>query len=261
MVLKLINIISLFLFLSCGVLLQKKQAKSIRYNYEKMATNDYVEHFSSLAKIYISSPEINEVKLPHSSIKYLARQYWKLLNNNELFFEQKYAPEFHIIKHQSPFYFSLPGGHIFFSSALIIKYFKNENVFLSALALEAIRTNKSLYKKRVVIPTGALNTEKMLSLAKLPVEKRIEINKWVFYAMKRSGFDPFALLIWIQTQNKNSLDFRLQQGDLRSVSREEFLLKSFIAKEGIINKNSRAASNSSKEFYKFTSFIKGKNNE
>jgi len=235
--------------------------KSVKYNYVQTTNADYIDHLSYLSEAYISSKSIKVVKLPSASKEYLERIYWKIIKNNELFFEKKYAPKFYIIKERVPFYFSLPGGHLFFSTGIISKYFKNEHLFLSAITLETIRTNKGIYKKRILIPTGSISTEKILSLTRLPLDKKLSLNKWTFYAMKRSGFDPFALLIWIQTQNKNTLDFNMQQGDTRSLSREEFLFKNFIAKEGIQNIKNRSAVNSSKGFYKLTSFIKRRSHE
>jgi hypothetical protein len=50
--------------------------------------------------------------------------------------------------------------------------------------------------------------------------------------MRRAKRDASAYLNWLQTQNKNTLDFSMQLGDARSISREEFMFKNFLVSEG-----------------------------
>ena len=102
----------------------------------------------------------------------------------------------------------------------------------------------------------AKSTEQILSLVQVPKEVKYNLNKWTFYSLKRAGFDPYAYLIWLQTQNKNSLDFRLILGGLSDITREEYLFKSFIAQTGYQKDGQEAEIRSSKRFYKFLSFIR-----
>jgi hypothetical protein len=74
--------------------------------------------------------------------------------------------------------------------------------------------------------------------------------------MIRSGFDALGYLMWLQLQNKNVLDFKLQLGESRGVAMEEFLFKQFVIKKGIGPKNQRYDNNSSQEFYSFLSYLK-----
>lgn len=212
---------------------------------------------NSLAFDYINNSGLRIIKLNKRSKRYLNGLYKKILLNNELLLNSKVVPKFYVIIENHPFYSSLPGGHFFFSLGLITKYFKYENLLVAALTSEIIKVHRDLYKKRIIVPIGHIRTERILALNRIPLDVKTELNKWTFYAMRRTGFDSFSCLIWLQIQNKNALDFTLQLGDSKNISQEEFLFKNFIIKEGSGERdNKRAESNSSKSFYRFINFIK-----
>jgi hypothetical protein len=74
--------------------------------------------------------------------------------------------------------------------------------------------------------------------------------------LKRAGFDASVTLNWIQVQNRNVLDFAALLGDTTSISREEHLLKNFMAKEGVSNIEKKTIeANSSREFYQLLNQI------
>lgn len=137
------------------------------------------------------------------------------------------------------------------SDTLLKKYLKSENLLVSMLSLEIYRVHKNLYEKNVLIPVGYMSTKKMLSLCKLPLNVKVESLKWSYFILKRSGFDPFSILNWIQTQNKNSLEFSIQLGTTHSQTKEEFMFKNFLAQEvGKIQSDIETKeSNSSRGFY------------
>ena len=192
---------------------------------------DYINHFEYLAKDYLKSPKIQERRISKRNKDYLTEIYRRIVVNNELILKKKIKPIFHIIKSPLPFYFSLPSGRFFFSDTLIKKYLKSEDLFVSLLATEIYRVHKELYEKKVLIPIGYLNTKKMISLYKLPINVRVESLKWTYFLLKRSGYDPYSVLSWLQMQNKNSLEFSIQLGTSHARIREEFLFKSFLAQE------------------------------
>ena len=212
---------------------------------------DYINHFEHLAKDYLKSPKIQERRISKKNQDYLREIYKRIVVNNELILKKDIKPIFHIIKSPLPFYFSLPSGRFFFSDTLIKKYLKSENLFVSLIATEIYRVHKELYEKKILIPVGYLNTKKMLSLYKLPIEVRVESLKWTYFLLKRSGYDPYAVLNWLQMQNKNSLEFSIQLGTSHARIREEFLFKSFLAlevgKKQIDSENTET--NSSRGFY------------
>jgi hypothetical protein len=167
-----------------------------------------------------------------------------------------YPPQFYVLQSKSPFLFSLPRSQFFFSSSLLEKYLKSEELFVAAFAAEILRSQRYIYDKRVTIPTGVSSVEKMIQMNKLKLEIKTQINEWTFFILKRAGYDSSAYLNWIQIQNRNAIDFSFFLGDPIGISKEEHLFKNFMAKQnafGIEKKVSEA--NSSKDFYKFLNNI------
>ena len=74
--------------------------------------------------------------------------------------------------------------------------------------------------------------------------------------LRRAGYDASAYLNWLQTQNKNTLDFTLQYGVTRTLSREEFLYKNFLVTQGFSDKEDGFLVNSSASFYKLLKEVK-----
>jgi len=217
---------------------------------------DHVDHLVSLGGDYLNSPGIEIVKISLKSKSYLNGIYNRLVKNSELIFDRKDTPKFFIVKNRAPFYFSLPGSRIFISSGLLVKYLKNEQLLVAALAHEVIKSQKNLYERSVLIPVGFMTTEKMLSITRIPLEIKTEVNKWTYYMLRRAGYDSSAYLNWLQTQNKNTLDFTLQYGDTRTLSREEFLYKNFLVTQGFSDKEDSFLVNSSAAFYKLLREVK-----
>ncbi|OFZ36685.1 MAG: hypothetical protein A2504_06190 [Bdellovibrionales bacterium RIFOXYD12_FULL_39_22] len=225
--------------------------------YQKYEERDYAEHLKSIGQQYLIAPSVIAIDPSNKALQYLTKIYSTIVNNNELLLNKSISPRFFIVNDPSPFYFSLPGGQFFFSVALINKYFEHEQWLVAALAHEIIRSHLHIYVKRRIVPVGYVSTARILSLTRLPLETKIEVNKWTYLAMQRAGYDSSALLTWLQTQNKNALDFTLQLGNSRNISREEFMFKNFVAQKGISERDGRAEEiNSSKDFYNFISEIK-----
>lgn len=220
----------IFLMSLSGCANKSSHYQEIQENFT-IKKKDYIDHFEHLAKDYLKSPKIIERRISKKNKEYLTEIYKRIVVNNELILKKDIKPTFHIIKSPLPFYFSLPSGRFFFSDTLIKKYLKSENLFVSLLANEIYRVHKQLYERKVLIPIGYLNTKKMISLYKLPIEVRVESLKWTYFLLKRSGYDPYAVLNWLQMQNKNSLEFSIQLGNSHARIREEFLFKSFLAQE------------------------------
>lgn len=194
--------------------------------------DDYIDHLASLTEDYLDAPDVSSIRLSKDSKDYLAQLYIKIVQNNELVFNKRETPRFFIIKDETPFYFSLPKAQFFFSSGLIKRYFRNEELLVACLTLEIFKSHRAIYQKNTVVPLGYMKTQRMLALTRVPSEVKVELNKLSFYAMRRAKRDASAYLNWLQTQNKNTLDFSMQLGDARSISREEFMFKNFLVSEG-----------------------------
>ncbi len=226
-------------------------------NYQYYSTDDYVDHMTSLYQSYLYNSDITQVSLDKNSINYLNSLMNRIIKNNELLFNSQLKGNIVIIYHLSPFHFSLPGRKIFLSLGLLQKYVKHEGLLASIMTFELIRSNRFLYRKQIIIPTGQISTERMISLTKISLQNKLEINKWAYHSLRRTGFDASTYLSWIQTQNKNSLDFALHLGNLKQISKEESLFKSFIVKNGLGSLNTTGLeANSSREFYKFIHYLK-----
>jgi len=224
---KLITLTILLSLTSCALFSNKE--KWINKDNINPVKKDYEEHMVELGKSYIKSPGVKVVKLSKFSRKYLNSLYYRLLNNNELLFEKKFKPKFFIIKSRTPFYFSLPKGHFYFSHGLINKFIKNEELLAAILAGEIVKSLRSIYLKQKVVPIGYMRTERMLSIARIPFDTKNQINKWSYFILKRAGYDPSVYLSWLQLQNRNTLEFSLQYGNVQTLSREEFLFKNYVS--------------------------------
>lgn len=256
---KIKQIVLLILFTSCSTIEALRDGIVGNFTHESATIykkNDYFDHLESLGHDYLKSPGIRTVKLSVRSSDYLHDIYERLVRNSELIFDRKETPQFHIVENKAPFYFSLPGSQFFLSSGLMSKYLKNEQLLVAALAHEIIKSQKGLYEKRVLVPVGFLTTEKALSMARIPLSVKAEVNKWTYYMLRRAGFDSSAYLNWLQTQNKNTLDFTLQYGDTRTISREEFLYKNFLVSQGFSDREEAYLVNSSNGFYRLQKEIK-----
>jgi len=218
-------------------------------NIPTFENNDYAEHLEGLRRSIKNNPELRFIKLRRESRAYLEEVFNRILANNELLLEKKNKPTFNIIDSKIPFIFSLPGYHFYFSRGLIKKYLKNESLLISAFAFEIIKSGREIYDKKRIIPIGIIEIPQALSMTRIDLEMKLEIYKWTYYALKRSDYDASAILNWIQTQNKNTLDFSWQISDPRGVSREEFMFKNFLVGLGEV-KDDIPEINSTVGFYR-----------
>ncbi|OFZ21910.1 MAG: hypothetical protein A2202_04075 [Bdellovibrionales bacterium RIFOXYA1_FULL_36_14] len=250
-----IFIIVLF-FTSCAMMqniLHQDKKNNVLASYKKMEDRDYLMHLSALGDHYLQTPGVKNLKLSKESLNYLTSIYMKLTLENELYYTKKIKPSFYIIESRTPFTFSLPNGKFFFSSELIHKYLKHEDILISVLSAEIFRVQYEIYGRKSVVSVGYIDTERLLSLLRLSEKNQTEIDKWAFYTMKRAGYDAIAYLSWLQIQNRNSMDFILQHGgDTQKISRQEFIFKKFIVEQGISNDDAqRFERRSSVDFYNF----------
>lgn len=220
--------------------------------YHQILPDDYVAHLQSLANDYTQNSGVATVTLSETARNYLEGVYKKLVRSNELLLDQEIVPRFFVVKDTAPFYFSLPGGNFFFSLGLIKRYFKHEDFLVAALSTEVVKSHRKIYAKKAIIPVGYLSTERIISLTKIPLDLKNKINKWGYHVMTRAGFDGHVLLIWLQTVNRNSLEFSMIIGDAQTISQEESQMKTFVVSEGMIDWSERKGEyNSSKGFYGF----------
>lgn len=220
-------------------------------DYDYNSPKDYLDHLNHLGKMYRTSTDIRVVHLTKESEKFMDDLVHQLVINNETFLNKnKILPKIYIIKAATPFHFSTPDLGIYLSSGLLKKYIKNEALLATVLGYELIRSNKNIFNKNMIVPVGYISTERLISLLRVPFNEKVEINKWLYYVLRRSGFDPQEVLSWIQTKNKNTLDFSLQVGDTKLIAREESLYKAFIVKKSVsISESGKRKFNSSKSFY------------
>lgn len=257
---RIVNIffISLF-FSSCSLvkdnLFGKKYHRAESFNPHK--EESYEEHFDYIVRDYFKLNNIFVKKLSSKSVKYLNNIYRRLVENNELQLDKNIEVKYHIVSDKRPFYFSLPGGHIFFSTNLIEKYLKNEELLFSILAFEVFRLHKNVYIKKTIVPIGELTTEKIISLSRISVQDRVDVAKWSSLILKRAGLDSVAYLQWLQIQNKYTYEFSFMLGSARNLIREEFLFKNFIIGKRDTDRDfSNIERNSSRGFYSFAKEIR-----
>lgn len=258
---KSLIIVIIFFFSSCSSInwpsWKQEKTEEIQLDYyREFSDQDYIDHLVNFKDIYLKDKSEKVVRLSSKNNNYLKNVVMDITRKNELFFNQVKESEFYIIESNIPFHFSLPGRKFFFSSSLIKRYIKNETMLYCLIMYELIRSERNIYKKVVIIPTGTLSTSRMLALLRLDTVSKVEIHKWAFYILKRIGIDTDSYLSWLQIKNRNSLDFALQLGDMQSISREEALFKSFLIEEVKSIKTTPLYKGSSRDFYAFLGNIK-----
>jgi hypothetical protein len=246
-------VLLLFVLNSCSFV----DSKSTIYSkIGELKDKDYIDHLDSMGADYLSNEETKEIKLEPESVKFLEQIFERLVSNNELLFSREYKPKFHIVISKAPFIFSLPRAQFFISSGLMQKYLKSEELFIAALGAEVLKSERSIYEKKIMIPLGYYNSEKMIRLTSVKQETKYHVNEWNYIILKRAGFDPSAVLNWIQVQNRNTLDFSLLLGDSVGISKEEHFFKNYMTKQGVSGLEKKFnESNSSREFYKLLNNI------
>lgn len=200
----------------------------------ELKNNDYIDHLAASGADYLNYEEVKTIKLQPDSIEFLESIYDRLVSNNQMILNVVERPKFFVITHKSPFLFSLPKSQFFFSTALIERNLKSEELFVAAFAAEVLRSQRYIYEKQILLPLGFYSTEKMIQLTRLKNETKQQVNEWTYFILKRAGYDASAYLNWIQIQNRNTLDFALSLGDPIGISKEEHLFKNFMSKQGVL---------------------------
>ncbi|MBP5296854.1 MAG: hypothetical protein J6Y94_05930 [Bacteriovoracaceae bacterium] len=207
-----------------------------QHHYRLWAEQDELDQLAYLGEVYLQSG-IDLIPLSAPAQRYLQQIYQQLRQDNEYILPRSLRPNFYVVDTDTPFIFALPSGKFFFGRGLLQKYLHHEELLMAAMAAEMVRLHRQVYRKNIVIPVGHIDTNQMLFLLRLPVEYRAEIDKWASLLLKRSGHDVYAYLNWLQTQNKNTLDFLAQYGDPKGISRQEFLFKKFLIDNGTFKEN------------------------
>ena len=223
------------MFSSCALLRPSSQGRTELAKQLKVERNQEIsKQLEFLGQEYINYIGKESIlNLSNETNKYLKQIYEAITSNNELVFDREMSIKFNIVKDESPFHFSLPNGNIFLSTGLLKKYITNEDLLVAVLSYEIFRSHKSLYETKTVVPNGNIDTVRILSIVRINLEVRSEINKWVYLIMKRAGYDPSALLNLIQIKNKNSLDFAQSVGNISTISREEFNFKNYLTRSAV----------------------------
>lgn len=246
-----------FLFYGCSSWFSKNENElKLSKDYQYHSKKDYLDHLSRLGESFLDSNTRAVVKVSSKSYGYINDILENIVRNNEVILSKDINAEIFIVKDNRPFHFSFPGGKIIISSSLIKNYIKSEGVLTAVITLELIKLYNGIYKRNLIVPLGFLSYEDVLPYLKITLEDKEEVNKWAFYSLKRSGYDPLSLLKLIQIKNKNFLDFLSVNETSDSLSREETLLKSFLIRNKLIDSYKGIEKNSSQEFYVFLNEVK-----
>jgi hypothetical protein len=250
--------LNILILTSCGSFIVPGTSKTqniFKGRFESISQADYSDHLASLKFAFLATPNVKIVS-SKVSLSYLKNLTTEIISKNEIFFKELKEANVTILDIEAPIHFSLPKGEIFLSSGLIYKYIKHESMLVSILSYELVRSEKLLYPRQLIIPTGFINLERLLSLGRLQIEEKVEVHKWAHYLTIRSGHDGEYYLSWLQTQNRNTADFITQVGDVNLINREEFLFKAFLIKNATEDEEISVKKNSSKNFYVFINSIR-----
>ena len=250
----------LFAGVSCFILACSSSPDSKKPNistedYVYMSEKDFSEHLAILKQSFLAQPEIKIVPQNNLLKKYFDDLTKEILGRNEIFYKNLSKANVTILNNDTPLHFSLPGGEVFLSTGLIIKYLKHESILVSIISYELIKSEKNLYPKKSYIPTGYFSLERMVSLNRLNLDEKMELHKWAYYMTIRTGHSGDYYLSWLQTMNRNTADFVFLVGDINQIPREESLFKAFLIKSAnediVVSKQS-----SSKEFYRVLNYLR-----
>lgn len=235
---------------------QNNPPPPIEFNdYSVYQKKDFINHFETFNKFFLQGPDVQLVKTSNYIEDYLKDVAKKILSNNELFFTNLKDTTYFIVNDQRPYHFSLPPQNIYLSLGLIRKYISHESELASVISFEMVKLEKNVFEKNIIVPTHYLGIERLTSLVRVDMESKIEIHKWAYYLLKRSGFDSDIYLSWIQLMNRNTVDFQLHSGDIGSISREEALFKRFLVSQNEAVDYKETGSFSSVKFYKVLNYF------
>ena len=209
-----------FLFLTVGCSLFNKDSDQVKLelkDYSPMLEGDYADHLSYFETLFLNTSSVSELSLNRVDQNYLVNLGRRIIKNNSIFFKQKEKLNIYLIKNDTPYHFSLPGRKVFLSTGLFKKYVQNESLLMCVLTFELIRSEKNVYKKLVTIPTGNLGAKEILPLLRLSATQKSQIHKWAFRLLKKLNIDSDTYLSWLQIQNRNSIDFSMQLGDINVI--------------------------------------------
>ncbi len=253
---KILSFMMLLMLFSCG-----HSKNDLRLNYkdlEQGITNqDYIDHLKHLKKSLEANKELKLIPLSSNGQKYLNSIIRKIISKNELLFDSQEEVNVVVIDYKKPICFSLPGGSIYITNYLLSEFLKSEDVLIAVLTLQAIKSFKKIYPKKMLVPIGAISPEKLLGHLKLPLDVTNQLNKWAYIILKRSGYDATAVLSWIQLRNKNPAEFFLLDGNELIAQKEEFEFKKFLADQGQ-GFSHNIEKNSSYSYYRLISEISRK---
>jgi hypothetical protein len=250
-------LLTVLCFSSCSLLKVDPGTNDLLGGYKRFTQEDYLKSLEILVDSYLKSNKDKVVSFPPAVEQFLNKVVGKIEKNNELFLTQKINYKFYVVKDVRNFYFSMPGGNIFFSLGLLKKHLRNEEFFSAVLTNELIKQHLHLFKKEIAPPLGEVKVEKLIAISILGTEMNLELSKHSYVVLERSGIDPFAQLMWLQTKNKNAIDFTLLYRNTSEIALEEQGLKTFIIEREREIKVERDEKNSSKQFYQLLNFVDG----
>ncbi len=233
--------------------LYKKDATYPYGHQDKFSSEDYLNHLEGIADLFIKNNKVR--KLNSRSQQYLNKMARELyLNNQGLFQKDDVGINFYIVDDKRNFYFSLPKQNVFMSKGLLKNFMNSENIFAAVLLGELIRSKIGIYKKNKLIPLNSYTIEDMIRINRLELSAKRELNNLVYDVLKKSGYDPEARLLWLQTLNRQSISFSVQDVHSHELSKEEFLLKNYMVRSAK-DENAIFEKNSSRQFYYFKESI------
>ncbi|EPZ50527.1 hypothetical protein M902_1572 [Bacteriovorax sp. BAL6_X] len=249
---RILIFLTIFTLTSCTYFY--KNDNDYPYNYQDTFTSqDYLNHLEGIANLFIANNRVK--KANQRSRRYLNKIAKELyLNNQGLFQKDDFGINFYIVEDNRNFYFSLPKNNVFMSRGLLRNYMNSENIFVAVLLGELIRSKIGIYERKRLIPLNSYTIDDMIRINSLDLNAKRDLNNLVYEVLIKSGYDPEARLLWLQTLNRQSISFSVQGVHSHELSKEEFLLKNYMVNSGE-DKNLIFEKNSSRQFYYFKESI------
>jgi hypothetical protein len=247
-----ITLIFLIFLTSCSLF---KNKNNYPYGHKRsIEQKDFEKNLVKITDVFIKENR-NKIKIIKiEKNKYLRSALKRITSNNETLLEAVKEGRFIVVKDKRSYHFSLPGQTYVFSSAIINKFMKSEDIFLAALVSGLLRTEYGIYNKQSRMTFAGVQIEDLIKLTHISIKNRMKVNTIAYEVIERTGIDPEVLLLWVQMKNRNTAEFSMMYENETMISREEYLLKNFLVTKGRKDQV-RYEKNSSSEYYRFKDIV------
>lgn len=209
--------------------------QSVSFKREKFSRDRYISYHQKAAQLFIQN--FKAAKNPIAT-EYFTSLVEQLSNKNGVVLTKKKGFEVFLYDGEINFFSLLP-NKIFFSRKFL-RSIESESLLAIILSYEMVKLSHFIYSRGLFPVLEHRLLEYLKHTNTIAPEQRITLYKWVFYIIKRAGYDIEQLESFIALLLRD--DLQKQQKDLRQF--RNFSIEQDFFAHGKLFK-------SSEDFYKF----------